>query len=172
MSFLFRAASRFSRITLKAILPTFSQSFWSEIRNKPQIFKKSSSQAKKWLGRPSLKHPNSANYTLDTGLSYYSLRKACIQLSKGVLGFSFADFIFIESRSDNCLALLFRHLVPLPTFAKPNQAKFLHILLMTAEMHTLDGWLLTWKTQQMWQKRQFRDKAGCNDRDGGRKRSQ
>ena len=85
VSFLFRAASRFSRITLKAILPTFSQSFWSEIRNKPHVSKKSSSQAKNRLGRPSLKHPNSANCTLDTALSYYSLRNACIQLSKGVL---------------------------------------------------------------------------------------
>ena len=37
VSFLFRAASLFSRITLKAILPTFSQSFWSEIRNKPHV---------------------------------------------------------------------------------------------------------------------------------------
>ena len=133
VSFLFRAASRFSRITLKAILPTFSRSFWSENRNKPHVSKKSSSQAK-----------NLSTQTAQTALWAPSfLIIHCIILAFNCRNGNW-DFLsltsFFGSRSDNCLALSFRHLAPLPTFAQPNQAKFFTHSFNDSpeEMHTHD----------------------------------
>ena len=106
MSFLFRAASRFSLITLKAILPTFSQPFWSEIRNKPHVSINHLPKEKNdWAGHHwSTQTAQITLWTLDFIIIH------CVKLAfncrKGCWDFlSLTYFYWIQVRQLSCLVI-------------------------------------------------------------------